>query len=95
MVDKKIKNKVPVSFGNDGENFQLWALRVRTRLRGKELISAITERSTERRINENKLSLKVPALGDNPLRAVQECELAKYLWEKLQEWYSGKIVIKN
>lgn len=32
----------------------------------------------------------ISLLGDNPLRTVQDCELPKNLWDRLQERYEGR-----
>lgn len=64
-------------------------------LRGSELISTVTDKSVESNINEKTLFVIVPTLGKNPLRAVQECELAKGACDKLPERYAKKTVINK
>lgn len=62
-------------------------------LRCKDLITASTEDTVERKVSEKALSRTISALGYNLLRSVHECETAKKTWNKLQQRYAGKTLI--
>lgn len=68
---------------------------MKTALIGRELISAITNKNVEAYTNEKSLSVIVPALGDKPLRAVQDCETAREIWGRLQEQNAGKTLLNK
>lgn len=95
MYEEKTERKVPVYYEKDEEDFQLWTVSVKTALRIRELIGAITRKGAKTKTNKKPLALIVPAVEENPVRAVEEFETAKEVWEKLQERYAGKSVIKK
>lgn len=70
MVSERGDNRNPIFYGKNGKDFQLWALKKRTALRGKEIIDAIEGDQVKETVNEKALSITVPALEDNPLRVV-------------------------
>lgn len=51
------------------------ALKLKTALRGKEFISAITERSVKPKSNKKVPSLIVSTFVDNSLRVAYDCKL--------------------
>lgn len=77
MVAEKSESKIPAFYGKDEKNFHLWAFRLKTALRARQLISDILNKNVESKLDEKTLSVIVPAVGDSALRAVEECELAK------------------
>lgn len=87
MLAEAVGNNISVVSGKCGGDFHLWVLKVKTDLRGSELIGVITKTSVETEVNEKVLSLIIRTLEEKPLQAVQDCELAKDVWEKLQERY--------
>lgn len=72
-----------------------WAIWVNTALNGRELSGAIIETSVKTKTNERSLLLMVRTAGDNTLKTVQECELARDVWEKLPKRYARKTVTKK
>lgn len=79
MVDERGCDRIAIFYGKDGEDFQLLALRIRTALRGKELIDAIKDGQVKEGVNQNSLSIIVPVLVDNPLMVVQKMYGISYI----------------
>lgn len=70
-------------------------MRVKADLRGKLLFAAMTSESVDSKINHICLAIIIMALGDNPLRYVQDFDTAKTAWNKFQSRYAGKITINK
>lgn len=49
----------------------------------------------EKNDNESALGINISALGNNPLRAIQQCETANEAWKKLERWHAGKTVMNR
>lgn len=49
----------------------------------------------ERIVTQKALSINIPVLGENPLRAIQDCESAHSAWIKLHPRYAGKPAINK
>lgn len=64
-------------------------------LRGKDIITALTQDTVERKTSQKVLTIIISALEDDPLRSIQECEIAKEAGNKLQQRYAGKTMIKT
>lgn len=55
----------------------------------------MTEKSVESEKTEKALLVITLALGDNPLRSIEECQTAKEAWKNLQQRYAGKTMINK
>lgn len=95
MYEEKAEARLPTFQGNSGEEFSLWELRVKAALRAKNLIEALTKNTVEGKVSKKALFKIIFALGDNPLRSIQEYETANEAWNKLQQRYAGKTVINK
>lgn len=58
-------------------------------------MEAIIDPEKNLKIDNKLLFILIPSFGDNPLLAVQSCELAKDIWDIPQERYEGKTVINK
>lgn len=94
-MDEKYDMKVPHFNGTREDDFQLWSLRIKAALRSRELASALIDEAVETKVNEKAMTIIITALGDNPLRAVQECLTAKAVWNKLQGRYAGQSMVNK
>lgn len=66
---------------NEGEDFHLYTLKLRTALNRKVISAANTERQVESKLNQKTLAIIISFLEDNPLRMVQICTTAKEVSE--------------
>lgn len=62
---------------------------------GKVVIAALTNEDVEMETTDEALALIISALGHNPLRAAQNCTIAKEAWAKLQVRYAGNSLINK
>lgn len=64
-------------------------------LKGKKIRAVLTEEKITSDVTDETPSIILPALGDNPLRAVLHCTTAKEAWDKLQDRYVGKKLVNK
>lgn len=95
VKDAKFDIKLSMFNGSVEEDFQLWKLRVKVTLRGRDSIDELTNESFDKTITQKTLSIIISALGQNPLRAIQECETIYSVWQELHHRYAGKSVINK
>lgn len=95
MAEDKTDFKIHILYERDGEDLRLWVLRVRSALNGNDFLKAITEKQVDAKIDQKAFALMIPPVGDNPRRGVQQCELAKDMWDRLQEGYVRRAFINE
>lgn len=93
--EEKFEIKLPMFNGTVGEDSQHWELRFKTTLRGWDLIDALIEDAIDKTSTQKALSIMISALGDNPLKAIQECETTYSALQKLHHIYAGRSFINQ
>lgn len=83
-IEEIYEVRVPKCYGNKEDDFHLRPIHVEVVYRVKELISALTTKSDEAKVNERAMALIKIVLGDKPLRCIYECETAKAAQDKLK-----------
>lgn len=93
--DDILEARLCTFYRNDGYDFWLWELRVNAVLRGKNLVDPLTNKEEQMKSSERELAVIESTLGDNPFRAIQDCETAIVAWERHQSWDAGKSMINR
>lgn len=75
------------------EDYQLWRIRLKTALIGKDELEVITEPKVEPEATKRALLSIIALLGDNPLQAVQKCSLIEGMPDRHQERYTARTAI--
>lgn len=80
---------------NNDEDFHLQCLRVKGGLRRKRIPASLTIERLNGNTADQALSITVCALGDSPLRAIQERSTAKEAWDILHDRYDAKKLVNK
>lgn len=76
MTQDRTEYKVLVLSENDGADYHLWVLVLKTALSGEEHLETIADQKMTPNINRKTLCTDIISLAENPLPAIQNCELA-------------------
>lgn len=79
--------------GTIEKEFHLWERRMKTALRRKGLTEALREGPVCKKTLGNVLLIISAALDDNPLRYIQDCDMAKAAWDKVQHRYVDRTTV--
>lgn len=83
VYDDKFNDRLPKFNGTNQDHFQIWTIRIRAALKSRDLSAALTENDVEKINSETKLNIITIGFGNNPLRAVQSCKIAKTTGDEL------------
>lgn len=77
------------------EGYQLYCLRIKEALRAKRIIRTLTNDKVDQTGSDQKLSVIVCSLGNNPLKVIQSCQTLKANCERFNLRYPGRAVINK
>lgn len=81
--------------GTNEDEFNVWCLRVRAALGSGEPATSLIDEEVDDSVNEKTLAIIMLTLGNNFLRAIQECTTAKSEWSKLHDKYACRTMINE
>lgn len=92
---KKHEAKLPCFNVGNEDDYHLRSVCGKTALRTSYPVPSLRAGNTYELKNDRALSTIKAAPGDKPLRAVQDCETAKGIWEKLETLLAGKTIVNK
>lgn len=80
LQDKSERN-VPRFIGTNEHDFPVWSLRITAPIGGKKIVESLKSDEPSTEETSPLLPIILPALGENPLRAIHELAGTKDAWQ--------------
>lgn len=93
MYYKKHEGRLPTFQSSAGYCLMLWALKIEIAHSCSTLVAVLKQGFIDGCVSKKALSMKISALGDSPIRAIEKFQTARVTWNELQTHYAGKSMV--
>lgn len=96
MVNENMYEAKELRFkGSLNEYYEQYSLRIKVTLKSRQLKIALTNEDVQGKVDRQTKAIVIAAFGDNPLRAIQDCQSIEMAWEKLWTRYACETMINE